>query len=62
MTEFNEAMETLNLADATAPEDLAANSMVMQTEIWKAEHKEYGEKQKAYANFRSKMYSVVLGQ
>ena len=60
-TELKEGLENLALVDPTTPDNPPKGNQVA-FEIWKMDIKEYREKLKVFANFRARLYSLVLGQ
>ena len=60
-TELKEGLENLELVDPTAP-DNPVNGDQVAFEIWKIDIMEYHEKLKVFANFRTGLNSLVLGQ
>ena len=60
-TELKEGPENLLLLDPTDPDNPPEGNQVA-FELWKMDIKEYQEKLKVFANFRARLYSLVLGQ
>jgi hypothetical protein len=59
--DFTEAVESLELVDPVEPADPDPTN-ALEVKRWEIRIKEHHVKQQAYENFRSGLYSVVLGQ